>query len=117
MKRITAWLMALCLIATCILPVRAMETNGTESPDVMQENEDPDNEAAGEEQKTVPEEGGDTFSNVSPSPSPTATPETPAEDEEPGADEEEGDDLPDPEEEEDEDTDPDSKEDQSWLRR
>lgn len=111
MKRITAWLMALCLIATCILPVRAMETNGTESPDVMQENEDPDNEAAGEEQKTVPEEGGDTFSNVSPSPSPTATPETPAEDEEPGADEEEGDDLPDPEEEEDEDTDPDSKED------
>ena len=66
MKRITAWLMALCLIATCILPVRAMETNGTESPDVMQENEDPDNEAAGEEQKTVPEEGGDTFSNVSP---------------------------------------------------
>ena len=30
MKRMTAWLAAFCLIATCILPVRAAETSGTD---------------------------------------------------------------------------------------
>ena len=59
MKRMTAWLMALCLIATCILPVRAMETNGT----------------ANEEEKKVQEEGEEALPDKSVTPSSSATPE------------------------------------------
>ena len=42
MKRMTAWLAAVCLIATCILPVRATETSGTDLFETAQERTDAD---------------------------------------------------------------------------
>ncbi len=42
MKRMTAWLAAVCLIATCILPVRATETSGTDLFETAQESTDAD---------------------------------------------------------------------------
>ncbi len=102
MKRMMAWLIAFCLIATCILPVRAEETSGTDLPGIMQENVDPDDETADEEQKIMQDEGN-VFSNTSPDPASTQTPE----------DQEDSDDDSDPEDEkEPEDEEPEDGEDQ-----
>lgn len=57
MKRMMAWLMALCLIATCILPVRAAETSGMDIPDVTQEDADSDSQQTRERTK---EEGSNS---------------------------------------------------------
>lgn len=55
MKRMTAWLMALCLVATCILPVRAAETGGTDLLKTVQQDADSDSQQKEDEPESSPE--------------------------------------------------------------
>lgn len=63
MKRMTAWLMALCLIASCILPVRAQEADGMDLLRTQQGSTAPDNSQGETGQETGTLGEGDLFSN------------------------------------------------------
>lgn len=69
MKRMTAWLAAVCLIATCILPVRAAETSGTDFIEITQDNADSDSRQ-NENNQEIRTQGGENDITV-PSQSPS----------------------------------------------
>lgn len=69
MKQMTAWLAAVCLIATCILPVRAAETSGMDSIGITHNNADSDSRQNenNQEIRTQEEEKGIATPSLSPS--------------------------------------------------
>ncbi len=81
MKRMTAWLAAFCLIATCILPVRAAETSGTDLFRTALEDTGTDSQKTEEENQsevkagTISETAASTSPVVSVSPVVSANPE------------------------------------------
>ena len=88
MKRMTAWLAAFCLIATCILPVRAAETSGTDLFRTALEDTGTDSQKTEEENQsevkagtisgtaasTSPVVGASPMASANPEESPTVTP-------------------------------------------
>lgn len=97
MKRVMAWLMALCLMASCVLPVQATEVNGADPNQTVQEDTNLDSRQTGEVPQKETEEGEVSSSPV---PSPTAEPEEIPDDQEDVPEEEQAD----PEAEDDEET-------------
>ncbi len=67
MKRMMAWMVAFCLIATCILPVRAAETSGTDLFGTTQNNADADSQQNENNQETRTQGEEDRMAGTSPS--------------------------------------------------